>query len=630
MLSNLSGGTFCDKNVKKVTQKRPALNLQIKLMLIFMIVALIPIGAVGVFSIKTTQQLIIKMVMRQLENIAADKVAILERWISERKADMRVIAETSILKTLDPDMIAPYLDLIQKHYGVYKKHTVIPADGQNAFSCYDGNIHYHPQNSDISPFPNDLYISSISIPPEEKESTFKIAAPILDNNKNKIGTVLGTVGTGRIIRFILSVFLGKTGECYLVDKEGTFLAHKEPHRILAENISQSESFKNIFDPGYRHKVYLDYRGIEVLGTSQKVEGTDWYIVVEQDRDEAFQSFDKLKSYIYITVLFCIGSAIMLTWVISFHIVGPIRALSRSADNLADFKFGNAVDSVNRTDEIGMLYQAFEHMAVKLQERQNHLEQKVDRKEAELKETDIILKQFKTIAKRSEKFAAIGRLGAAVAHEIRTPLTSLKLFLESVQSEIEISYDYTQDYQMAMQQIKRIEMTINRFLDFSKPQELIFSHIDISQVIENVLMIVRPMINKQQCRLDIFIEKNLPKINGDKKSLEEALVNLLVNSLEAIDLFGTLTVTAKMETFQFDTQTTPCIRIDIGDTGSGIPEDYIVNIFDPFFTTKSSGTGLGLPLVVNIIKNHGGKIRVKSHVNKGTVFSLYLPAIFSSS
>jgi signal transduction histidine kinase len=86
----------------------------------------------------------------------------------------------------------------------------------------------------------------------------------------------------------------------------------------------------------------------------------------------------------------------------------------------------------------------------------------------------------------------------------------------------------------------------------------------------------------------------------------------------------------METFQFDTQTTPCIRIDIGDTGSGIPEDYIVNIFDPFFTTKSSGTGLGLPLVVNIIKNHGGEIRVKSHVNKGTVFSLYLPAIFSSS
>lgn len=617
-----------DNDFKKLIKKRTVLNLQTKLMLIFMIVALIPITAVGVFSIKTTQQLIMNMVMSQLENIAVDKVAILERWLSERKADMRVIAETSILKTMDPAIIAPYLDLIQKHYRVYKRHTVVSANGKNAFSCYDGKISYDHQHMDIVGIQNDLYISGISFPPEEKESTFKIAASIVGDNGKKIGMVFGTVGTSSIIKFILDVSLGKTGECYLVDKDGAFLAHKEPRRILMENISQSDSFKNIFDPGYHHKIYLDYRGIEVLGTSQKVEGTDWYIVVEQDRDEAFHSFDKLKRYIYFIVLFCIGSAIMFTWVIAYHIVRPIRALSRSADNLADFKFGNAVVKVDRKDEIGMLYNAFENMAMKLRERHNHLEQKVDRKEAELKETDIILKQFKTIAERSEKFAAIGRLGAAVAHEIRTPLTSLKLFLESAQSEIEISPEYTQDYQIAMRQIKRIETTINRFLNFSKPHDLLFSRINISQVIENVLFMIRPMVHKQECSLDVFVEKNLPEIEGDKKSLEEALVNLLVNSLEAIDHCGELSVAAKTETFKFDTKIKSCIRVDVGDNGSGISENRIVNIFDPFFTTKSSGTGLGLPLVVNIIKNHGGEIRVKSHVNKGTVFSIYLPANFS--
>ena len=599
-------------------------NLQTKLMLIFLMVALVPIAAVGFFSIKTTEQLILDMVMRQLENVAVDKVAILERWLNERKADMLVISGTSALKSMDPQTIAPYLNLIQKNYGVYKKHTVVSSDGEIAFSVYDGKITAEIPNVYLTDITENLRLSNISYLPEEKESTFHIAAPVIDDDGYIKGTVYGTVGTSKIINFILNVSLGKTGECYLVDNEGTFLAHKEPKRILNENISQSDSFKNIFGKRDRQKTYLDYRGIEVLGTFQKVEGTDWYIVVEQDRDEAFHSFDALKRYIYLTVLLCIGSAFVFTWVISWHIVSPIRALSRSADVIANSEFEKAVVNIKREDEIGMLSRAFENMAVKLQERQNHLEQKVDLKEARLKETDIILKQIKSVAERSEKFAAIGRLGAAVAHEIRTPLTSLKLFLESVQSEIEISSEYMEDYRIAMQQIKRIEATINRFLDFSKPQELVFSRIDISQLIENVLVMIRPMVNKQECFLETDMKKDLPQIIGDKKSLEEALINLFVNSLEAMGDHGKLSVVAQKDRLNSNGQTTSCIRIDIGDTGCGISENQIVNIFDPFFTTKSSGTGLGLPLVLNIIKRHGGDIRVKSHMNKGTLFSIYLP------
>jgi two-component system, NtrC family, sensor kinase len=182
----------------------------------------------------------------------------------------------------------------------------------------------------------------------------------------------------------------------------------------------------------------------------------------------------------------------------------------------------------------------------------------------------------------------------------------------------------------MKQIKRIEATINRFLDFSKPQDLVFSEIDISQLVENVLVMIRPMVNKQECYLEIDMEKDLPKINGDKKSLEEALINLFVNSIEAMGDHGKLFVIVQRDFFDLNNKTTPCIRIDIGDTGCGITEDQIVNIFDPFFTTKSSGTGLGLPLVLNIIKRHGGDIRVKSHMNKGTLFSLYLPLKLNQS
>jgi signal transduction histidine kinase len=604
-------------------------TLKTKLMLFFLVLALVPISIIGIFSINNTEELVINLVLRQLKNVATDKVAILERWLSERKEDMQVITGTSILKTMNPEMIASYLNLIQNHYGVYKDITVVAANGDIIFSSHDIKpISDIPKWND-SATGEQLFLSNIVHLPEEKESSFIIAAPIFANDK-LLGTVYGRVGTNKIITFILSVALGKTGECYLVDKNGTFLAHKEPDRILKENISQSESFKNIFGSRDLKQTYLDYRGVEVFGTFQKVRGTDWYLVVEQDRDEAFQSVDALKRYIYFTIIIFISSAFLLTWIISSHIVKPIRALSQSADILADSEFDKGIIKSDRQDEIGILFRAFENMAHEVRKRQSNLEQEVNLKEAELKETDLILKQIKLIAERSEKFAAIGRLGAAVAHEIRTPLTSIKLFLESVQGEIEISPEYEEDLTIAMGQIKRIEAAINRFLDYTKPQELIFSEIDIAQLIEEVVFMVRPMANKQECRLDVKIEKNLPKIDGDKKFLEEAMVNLFVNSLEAMPNNGEIFVTATRDSFDSNGQIVPCIRIDIKDTGLGISNEHMELIFDPFFTTKTSGTGLGLPLVINTIKRHGGDVRVKSHEGSGAVFSLFLPVKMSQN
>jgi signal transduction histidine kinase len=346
--------------------------------------------------------------------------------------------------------------------------------------------------------------------------------------------------------------------------------------------------------------------------------------VEQDRDEAFQSLDVLRLIIYLTILLCIGSAFMLIWIISYHIVNPIRNLSHSADILANSEFEKAIVKIDRRDEIGMLYHAFDNMTLKLKERQESLARQVNLKDAELKETGSILRHTKLIAERSEKFAAIGRLGAAVAHEIRTPLTSLKLFLESVHAEIEVSPEYQEDLIIAMKEIKRIEATINRFLDFSKPQELIISDIDISQLIEDILSIIKPMINKIECTLDVRIENDLQEIRGDKKLLGEALINILVNSLEVMPHHGSLFVSAGRDVYHSNNDSLPCIRIDVKDTGPGIPEYQIENIFDPFFTTKPSGTGLGLSITAKTIKNHGGFIRVKSEINQGTTFSLFLP------
>ncbi|MBA4366845.1 MAG: histidine kinase, partial [Desulfobacterium sp.] len=387
-----------------VTKKQGnKINLQVKVMILFLTISLLPLSIVGFFSITTTENLIVEMVMRQLENVAVDKASILERWVSERKADMLVTTGSPTLKTMVPEKIGPYLDLIQKKYEVYKKHTLISSAENFAVTFQDGTLQYRDKSQTRYELIAQLFLSNIVLSDEEKESTFDIAAPILHENGDIAGTLYGTVGTRQIIFFILNVALGRTGECYLVDGKGTFLAHKEPKRILKETIS----LQNIIGSRNPKKSYQDYRGIEVFGTSRPINGTDWHVVVEQDCDEVFESVSKLKRSLYLMILLCIGSALMLTWVISYHIIRPIRTLNRSVDLLANAEFEKGIIRINRRDEIGALYQAFENMARKLQARQNHLEQKVDLKDAELKETDIVLNQIKRIAERSEKFAAIG-------------------------------------------------------------------------------------------------------------------------------------------------------------------------------------------------------------------------------
>lgn len=597
-------------------------TLRAKLVVLFLILILVPLSTIGIFSITTTESLIQSLVMRQLENIAADKVIILERWLEERKQDLQVIAGTSLLQSLDPTMIASYLELVQNHYQVYNTFTVVSAENKNIFSTQ--SLIPSVKHSSLAPgISESLIMSSITYLPRQKESTFHITAPIF-NNDTIVGTITGTVGTHKIITIILQVSLGQTGECYLVDKNGTFLAHKEPQRILAENISQSESFKNIFGSREKEKTYLDYRNIEVLGASRKVGNTDWYIVVEQDRDEAFQSMNILKRHIYFTIFLAIGSALILIWVISYHIVRPVRNLSRSARTFAMADFDTKMIQTNRRDEIGALCRAFVDMAQKIQQRHDSLEERFNLKEAELKEVDLTLNQFKHIAERSEKFAAIGRLGAAVAHEIRTPITSLKLFLESIQDEIEISQEYVEDFIVAMGQITRIETAINQLLEYTKPKELIISHLYINPLLAGIVSLIRPMANKQECEIKVHVDPDLPPMDADKKLLEEALINLFINSLEATPEKGRIQVTARMDAFSSGENQISCIRIDISDSGSGISQENIDSIFEPFFTTKSSGTGLGLPMVLNTVKRHHGEIRVRNQEDGGAVVSLFLP------
>ncbi|MGA1791321.1 MAG: ATP-binding protein [bacterium] len=601
-------------------------NLQFKVLLVFLIVALVPLGIVATFSIKTAEELIFNMASNQLVNVANDKVSLLERWMSERKSDLKVVAGSSILKSMDPEQIAAYLKLVGNHYQVYRGFVVLSHEGDVVYDSFGMQHNYVLEECYKQPLTERLIISDILFDPELNKSFFQVSAPIFDDEGEIKGIVCAAVDTHTILSMVLRVSLGETGETYLVDKNGTFLAHKEPRRILTENISQSDSFRNIFGGGQRRKIYTDYRGIEVLGASRRITDTNWYLVVEQDRDEAFLSADRLEKYIYLVIVFFLLVAILLAFLLSYYVVHPIQRLSEATQTIARGEFEKAQVKTKRKDEIGVLYHAFDFLARQLQARQKSLKEKMDLTRAELEETDVKLKKTQLAATRSEQLAALGRLAAGVTHEIRTPLTSIKLFLQSAQNEIEISPEFVEDFQVAMNQVKRIESTINRFLDFARPQDPVFSVIDIKQLIEGALLVVKPRANQQETTVEIWIDDGLPNIRGDKKQLSEALLNLMVNALEAMPDRGRLTIRASLDRCELDSGFSKCIRIDISDTGPGITDEDIPRLFEPFFTTKAAGTGLGLSIVYTTIQTHGGDIKVKKGPHGGITFSVFLPRI----
>jgi len=602
-------------------------SLQFRVAVVFLLLAAVPLGIVGVFSVRTADRLIAGIVSNQLENMAAEKQDLLERWIAERKADVAVVAGSAAVQSLDPAQIRPYLTLVQDRYGVYKRFVVCDRRGKTVFDTAGPAGAISREACWREAIGHGTYLSGVSLEPGGEESVFRIAEPVPAADGAPQGAVCATVTTRAINERVLSVSLGQTGECYLVDRDGYFLAHREPWRVLKENIAQSESFTNLAGATPADRIYTDYRGIAVLGASRPVRGTPWYLVVEQDRDEAFESYYGMVENIALVMAITVVGAIVLSWVMASHVTSPIRALSAAAEALSrgDFQNALAARSVRRSDEIGVLDAAFRHMAGQLSDRHARLQQRIGLTEEELRKSEDKLRKSMEGAARSERLVSLGRLASGVAHEVRTPLTSLKLYLQSLREDLAGSKEQTEDFEVAMRQVRRMESTINHFLDFARPREPALADVDLERLVEDALVVVQPRANEQDVEVVRSVAPDLPTLRGDVRQLGEALVNLLVNALDVMPDGGRLTISVAPHQEEPAADDRRWLRIDVADTGPGIREVDMERLFEPFFTTKAAGSGLGLAIVQGTAERHGGKVKVQSRVDEGTTFSMLLPA-----
>jgi signal transduction histidine kinase len=220
--------------------------------------------------------------------------------------------------------------------------------------------------------------------------------------------------------------------------------------------------------------------------------------------------------------------------------------------------------------------------------------------------------------QQEKLASIGRLSAGVAHEINNPLTTVLTSVMLILEEMDPDDPIYEELQIITNETLRCRKIVSGLLDFARQKKPVKKMNDLNDIVLASLSLTKKQAEFDDVSIEAELSENLPLINVDKDQLQQALINLTLNAIEATSSAGTVTYSTK---FVSETQ---IIEITISDTGSGIPYENVDRIFDPFFTTKENGTGLGLAVTHGIIEQHGGTIDVNSKPGHGTCFTVRLP------
>jgi signal transduction histidine kinase len=292
---------------------------------------------------------------------------------------------------------------------------------------------------------------------------------------------------------------------------------------------------------------------------------------------------------------------LVTGLFVWRFTRPVKQLSVAAQRVATGDFEVRVPT-NRSDEMGALSAAFNDMTARL---------------GHLRELESKLHQV-------EKAAVVGRLAAAIAHEIRNPLNYINLTLDHLRSSFAPEDPAKRETfeRLATQlksEVQRINRHITDFLKYSRPSALSLEPLDLRAEAEDALRVIAGQAAERGVDTKLEEEGAVPEVVADRDSLRSVFTNLLINSLEAIDGEGG-TVTVRLFPEEPDRA-----RVEISDSGKGIPAADIAKVFEPYYSTKETGTGLGLAIVKKAIDDHGGSISVTSKQGSGTTFTIILPA-----
>jgi signal transduction histidine kinase len=347
------------------------------------------------------------------------------------------------------------------------------------------------------------------------------------------------------------------------------------------------------------------------------------VLAEEDAAAAFAAPRQVRQ---LTLLITVGSALLAVGFAFAFARGLTGALGRLADAARALGGGRMDARVPQpapgetADEIGQLASSFNQMAGELETNRAEIErwnrELEDRVEARTRE----LKQAQAQLVQAQKLAALGQLGAGVAHEINNPLGGVLGHVQLLLAEKTAGHPDYEDLRCIDEAAKRASQVVQNLLRFSvqHPQP-VHTHLDVNKLVGDTISLTRAQIEDQKIALELDLAPEVPRLRGDAGQVAQVLLNLVANARTAMPEGGRLRVATRKAGDQ--------VTLSVEDTGRGIAPEIRERIFEPFFTTKSewSNVGLGLSVSYRIVEEHGGRIEMASELGRGSTFTVYFPA-----
>ncbi len=600
--------------------KFPGKSFQLRLFFSFLIIIFCFIPSFGYLSFLEGK----RAVENQIEQYSLSTVnQISERvrfFLLQHSRNVRFIKELLEKKIIDPEdqeqllsyfrrLRKTYPSFVNIYYGTCTgKFLMVPPQRPEIHKLFDPRIRPWYQGAKNA---GKLFWTKVYIFASSQRPGITVSIPVYGENRKLIGVCGIDIDLSTLSNFLKNINVGKHGYPFIIENSTErIIAHPELVKFsqgLDEIARLSLRLKTLKKRNQKFGTTY-YFGERFFTAYTYFPQNDWTIGVTLPVNDFLTDIAKIKQAALTMTIIAILIASLLSLLIARTVVRPLTELEKGIKRISAGNLEQRI-SMESDDVIGSLARSFNQMAESLKLSHQELE-----------------KTYMELAEK-EKMAALGQLTAGIAHEIKNPLGIILSSAQVAMNEARPEEMRSEAMEFIVQEVKRLNKTLNTFLEFAKPAPPRFEKIDIVELMKDTVNALADQFRDQEIKIYRRLPDSKVFCEVDRDQIRQVFLNLLINSAQAMPDGGMIEVTGYFsddlynKTESGNRNETSIFCIEITDTGTGIDSQLLKKIFDPFVTTKTDGTGLGLSIVHQILKQHRAKIDVENSTPKGTRFRI---------
>lgn len=569
-------------------------------------------------------------------------------WLQEREDDVQFLSRVPCLHSCCCDKesfsqdhaenVCNVIETLQRRFPSYERIYVLDLEGNKLVDISEntansnaqnshGQIYVEAQSSMLSEHVDQissgaLYKTALqSSKPvfgplyfEDGLPRMEMACPIPDKEGRPFRMLSIKINMSHAIHKFLSekAWLGKSGRVIFIGRQGQTIALENEMACSKNHLRQlKEDIISFLNQKLHTGVCPLHHG--TIGAYTWIETLDLVIVAEVSWHEAMVDLFLFLKFSLLTAVFTLICIFIIAGIIAKRLSNPILKLALATRKIAEGNLSERV-TYEREDEIGMLVHDFNSMCQQLETSHKAMEEGHER-------LLVAYQKLTTTHHRlvqAESLAATGKTVASIVHEIRNPLSSIKMNLQILSRRLQQEPKYKEHGDIALRELGHMENMLSELLDFSRPVQLQQQRIEMGKLASEAVQSVAAELAKKQIEIRYEIPSDPLYFIGDWQRLKQVFRNLILNAMQASKSHQSVTVRASCIPEKAK------IRVEIIDAGEGILEGNMEHLFAPFFTTRENGTGLGLSHAKKIVELHDGNIFVESKRGEGAKFVITLP------